>query len=214
MRLAVFGAAGRTGRLVVEQALTAGHEVVAFARDPSRIGVAGDRLLLARGDATDAAAVADAIEGTDAVISAMTTARSIRAMRERPLTLAMRNIIEAMHKLGSRRLVVTSSGVPQPGDEYDYRLALLMGFVRLLIRPAYDDTLGSTQAVRESGLDWTIARMALPNDSPGKGIAKAGCPGRRIGLRISRADAASFLLDAATGDAFLLEAPIVWSKAK
>ncbi|TKX84333.1 NmrA family protein, partial [Halorubrum sp. SS5] len=35
MRIAVFGASGRTGRPLVEQALDRGHEVVAFVRDPA-----------------------------------------------------------------------------------------------------------------------------------------------------------------------------------
>jgi uncharacterized protein YbjT (DUF2867 family) len=37
MKIAIFGATGGTGRLVVEQALEAGHEVIAFVRDPSKL---------------------------------------------------------------------------------------------------------------------------------------------------------------------------------
>jgi hypothetical protein len=37
MKLAIFGATGGTGRLLVEEALAAGHEVVAFVRNPSKL---------------------------------------------------------------------------------------------------------------------------------------------------------------------------------
>ena len=37
MRITVFGATGRTGRLLIEQALASGYQVVAFARNPSKL---------------------------------------------------------------------------------------------------------------------------------------------------------------------------------
>jgi uncharacterized protein YbjT (DUF2867 family) len=44
MRIAVFGATGRTGVPLVEQALDRGHEVVAFVRTPERLPVVDDAL--------------------------------------------------------------------------------------------------------------------------------------------------------------------------
>ena len=38
MRVTVFGAAGGTGRHVVDEALAAGHEVTVLVRDPQRLG--------------------------------------------------------------------------------------------------------------------------------------------------------------------------------
>jgi uncharacterized protein len=39
MQIAVIGAAGRTGRLVVQQALERGHQVLALARQPDAIAI-------------------------------------------------------------------------------------------------------------------------------------------------------------------------------
>jgi putative NADH-flavin reductase len=66
MKLVVFGATGGAGRHVVEQALAAGNEVTAVARDPSRVR-ARERLRVVPGDVGDAASVAAAIAGQDAV---------------------------------------------------------------------------------------------------------------------------------------------------
>jgi putative NADH-flavin reductase len=55
----------------VKQALEAGHEVTAYVRDPAKLGVTHQRLRVTRGDVRDAAAVAQAVAGQDAVLSAL-----------------------------------------------------------------------------------------------------------------------------------------------
>lgn len=49
MRLAVFGATGRTGGEIVQQALASGHMAVASARDPSKLGIAHEHLTVVQG---------------------------------------------------------------------------------------------------------------------------------------------------------------------
>jgi uncharacterized protein YbjT (DUF2867 family) len=49
MKVAVFGGTGPTGQLVLREALAAGHEVVAFARSPAKIGFADARLRVVAG---------------------------------------------------------------------------------------------------------------------------------------------------------------------
>ena len=44
MKLAILGGAGRTGRLLVQQALNAGHEVRVLVRSPERFTPKSDRL--------------------------------------------------------------------------------------------------------------------------------------------------------------------------
>ena len=39
MKIAVFGASGRTGRPLVEKALAKGYEVTALVRDPAKIHI-------------------------------------------------------------------------------------------------------------------------------------------------------------------------------
>ena len=63
MKIVVFGASGRMGIKVVEQALEAGHLVTAFLRTPSKIAIQHPNLTLFQGDVLDAAAVENAIAG-------------------------------------------------------------------------------------------------------------------------------------------------------
>src|ERR1700728_1645628 len=60
MRIVVFGANGPTGRLLVTQALAAGHEVSAVTRHPEQMP-SPRRVTVVRADVTDAEAV---VEGT------------------------------------------------------------------------------------------------------------------------------------------------------
>jgi putative NADH-flavin reductase len=65
MKLTIFGASGCTGRPLAEQALAAGHDVVALMRDPAKLALRHERLRVAKGELTDGAAVADAVRGAD-----------------------------------------------------------------------------------------------------------------------------------------------------
>ena len=54
----------------MEKALAAGHEVIAFVRNPAKLAVR-ERLTVVSGDVRDADALTEAMRGTDAVISAL-----------------------------------------------------------------------------------------------------------------------------------------------
>src|ERR1700737_1901819 len=101
MNLVVLGATGRTGRLVVEQALAAGHTVTALVRSPEKLTAGHSNLRVVRGEATETAAVSSALEGADAVISTLGGKGSVIADSTRATAPAPR-------KAGARRRVVPS----------------------------------------------------------------------------------------------------------
>ena len=70
MKLIVFGATGKTGQHVWQNALGRGHDVAAFTRSPHKLERSAG-LRIAQGDVTDAASVAAAVAGHDAVIVAL-----------------------------------------------------------------------------------------------------------------------------------------------
>ena len=57
MKLAIFGATGRTGKPLVRQALETGHEVVVLVRTPSKMPLQHDRLTVVQGDSMKASDV-------------------------------------------------------------------------------------------------------------------------------------------------------------
>lgn len=69
MKIALIGSTGFVGSAVLEELLQRGHEVTALARDPAKL-TPRHGLTVVRADAQDAAQVADAVRGQDAVVSA------------------------------------------------------------------------------------------------------------------------------------------------
>ena len=70
MRLAIFGATGRTGRHLVRRALAAGHSLRCLVRAPEGAAFpAGVELV--KGSARDPAPVGKTVCGTDAVLSCL-----------------------------------------------------------------------------------------------------------------------------------------------
>jgi len=63
MRIAVFGATGRTGRPLVRQALDRRHDVVAFARSPSKLNAENAGVTVVEGDAYAGEGVAERLPG-------------------------------------------------------------------------------------------------------------------------------------------------------
>ena len=110
MKIVVFGATGRTGRELVEQALASGHEVMAAARRPSRLGRPGDRFRTAQVDLSDAGSIDRCVEGQNAVLSCLGVAGILASLL--PMTFyrdSAAAIVAAMQRDGVRRLAILSS---------------------------------------------------------------------------------------------------------
>src|SRR3979409_1428120 len=96
MNLLVLGATGRTGRLVVEQALAADHGVTALVRSPEKLTLVHSNLRVVAGEATDKSALSEALEGADAVISTLGGTGSVIAD-------STQAIVAAAHEAGGLR---------------------------------------------------------------------------------------------------------------
>jgi len=146
-----------------------------------------------------------AVEGTDAVLSALGPRGNAEAG---VASTGTRAIIAAMQATGSRRLIVVSSEsmttIPSPGrprpPKHDPGEGFLLRYVigppaRRILRKQYADLGLMEDAVRESGLDWTIVRPALLNDRPPTGAYQTAVGQKPKGVfRISRADLAGYML--------------------
>ena len=71
MRLALFGATGRAGGAILRQACAAGCEVHALTRSPGKLSRDDPQVTVTAGDARDLAATGRAVQGADAVVSAI-----------------------------------------------------------------------------------------------------------------------------------------------
>jgi putative NADH-flavin reductase len=209
MNIAILGATGRTGRPLVLQALEAGHEVTAFVRDRSKLGLEHPKLRVVRGEIGDAAALESAIAGSAAVLSAL---GPVRGGPKEIMTVAARSIVAAMQKTGVRRLVtLTGAGVDQPGDEPKAFNKFMSVMLNLFAKDILTDSREHARIVRASGLDWTIVRVPVLTDAPAKGVYRVGMVGIDDGARIPRADVATFMLRALEDRTQVGAAPVLSS---
>ena len=210
MKLTIFGATGATGKQLIEQALAAGNQVVAFARNPSKIGASHERLTIVPGELTDTAAIERAVSGADAVLSVLGP-RPQEDLNSKPLTQGVQNILAAMQKHSVRRLIVSSTpSASDPNDLPDVKLKVLVTIVKLAMRPAYEEIVSVARIVRESDTNWTIVRVSLLNNNPGSGRIRVGYLGRKqVGTNLSRADMAAFMLKQVQDTTYLRQAPAI-----
>lgn len=196
MQVAVFGANGPTGRLVVRRALDAGHRVTAVTRKPDRYPISSPHLSVVAADVTDADGVERAVQGSQAVISTYGVPygrREITVYSE-----GITHIVRAMalHDVG--RLVCVSSTTvateDQPGEPWYWRRAVIPLLRHVLGRTLYDDMTRMESIVEGTDLDWTIVRPAGLFDAEATSADYEVSPRRLPGRVTSRADLADLLV--------------------
>lgn len=196
MNLLIVGATGGTGRQLVTQALERGHQVTALVR---RLARAEPRpgLTLVAGDVLDPGSLARAMQGQEAVLSALGHKRWLGPSRI--LSEGTRNLIAAMVRQGVPRFVCeTALGISDAWWQMGLYYTL---FVRPVILPFYfGDKVRQEAVIRASGLAWTIVRPGMLTNGPPRGRYRHG---PHVGhwlwtVRISRADVAAFMLDQLT----------------
>jgi len=207
MKLTIFGATGKTGRFLVEQALAKGHTVTALARSPDKLAVHHDRIKVIQGDIRDSEKVSQAVAGADAVISVLGPTSN---KPEMTVSRGMDNILAAMRQHGVRRLIQSAgAGVRDPQDQPTVVHAFFGGLVRLLSPNVVKDMELVVEKVRGSGLDWTVVRVPMLTQDPATGRIREGYVGKDIGPRLSRADMADYLLRQVESKTYLGQAPAI-----
>ncbi|MFI1398775.1 NAD(P)-dependent oxidoreductase [Streptomyces sp. NPDC020681] len=193
MRLTVFGATGRIGQEIVQQALAAGHEVTAVVRDPSSFTIAGPGLQVFRADLKEGESLREAVAGRDAVLSGLGARKRGDAGIAAKLT---RSVLWAMEAEGTRRLLVVSAAPLGETAEHEPLLdRAMLALINSLLKPVYDDLRAMETDLAASTTDWTSVRPPRLLNKPLTGtyrtVVGANPPsGRTIG----RADVAHAML--------------------
>jgi len=208
MNVVIFGATGKTGRLLTERAVTDGHVVTALVRDPARLKAPRDSVRVVQGDVLDPAAVDRAIAGQQAVLVALGTA--VRRGSPQVLPQGIRHILDAMERHGVRRIVVlTAAGaLHEPAGSLIGSVGLMLA--RAYLPRVYAEHRAMLEELRKRNLDWIAVRPVILTNGPYTGryrVVAEGIP--RRGYRISRADVADFMIRQLASDEFVRKMPAV-----
>jgi len=204
LKLTIFAATGGVGRQLLEQAVAAGHDVTAVARNPGKL-TRHVPTVTADLATTNPAALEPAVAGADAVLSGLGPHSNAAAGIAAPGT---RSIVAAMQATGVKRIVVvsaapvgtvTSSANPHPpkhdpGDGFFTRY-LLSRIAQTAFGKVYDDLAAMEAILRDSRLDWTAIRPPRLTDKPLSGSYRTALgQNLRGGLFVPRADVAHLML--------------------
>lgn len=133
MNVTLFGANGKTGEFLIKEGLLAGFELTVLVRSSTRFDNSNVRVV--RGELADADALAEAIRGAGAVLSALGPT-SLRHPANMPIAAATNAIIAATKRARVKRLIAVSTGTAvDPDDSCRItRLAILGIFSGLQIK--------------------------------------------------------------------------------
>ncbi|MCM5681811.1 NAD(P)-dependent oxidoreductase [Schlegelella sp. S2-27] len=158
MKLALIGPTGFVGSAVLAEALQRGHAVTALSRQPQKLA-SQPGLAVVQADALDAAQVADAVAGHDAVISAYNPGWSDPQIHDNFLR-GTRAIFDGVQRAGVKRLLVVGGA----GSLY------VAPGVQLVDTPTFPEqwkqgALAAREALnlirQQSSLDWTFVSPAV-----------------------------------------------------
>ena len=197
MKIVVFGASGKTGSLLVHEALTSGHNVIAYVRKPESVKSDHPNLKVVTGSLNDKEKLKSVISGSDACISTLGGTSLTKHSHE--IIEGIDNIVTIMEEEKVKRFIYLSSFgagdsrkfMPQP---IRFIIADIMLFVPLA------DHNANESRITKSQLNWTIVRPGGLTNGAKTDNLKHGYGEIKIkgSLSISRSNVAAFLLNQVT----------------
>lgn len=150
MKIAIFGASGRTGKYLTLMALQQGLTVTALVRHPQDFELSHPQLIVVRGDVLNPADVATVIEGQEAVFSAIGEGIVPESfVRSR----GVENIVNAMLVMGVKRgIFIAGTAVLQSENG----LIIDAPSFPEMYKPVAEEHRKVWTILQQSGLAWTL----------------------------------------------------------
>lgn len=206
--IALFGATGQTGKLLLEEALTAGHEVKALVRNAAKLKREHPRLIVFEGDVLKEEDVRKIVEGTDIVVSLF---GHVKGSPDWLQTDGTKNIVSAMKENKLDRIISLSGGglaFPEK-DEPKFVDKMIRTIMKIAVPKVLNDAIEHHKVLQDSGLKWTIVRGPRLTNEPKLGSYRVGWVGVNASTKISRAELANFILTQVEDESFNLQMPFV-----
>lgn len=207
MKLLVFGGTGLTGGLVVEMALKQGHKVAVLTRVASRFSHRNQNLEVIEGSATSQSDIEKALRGVDAVIHCLGIGGKGQGSITTVVSDSVKAALAAMKSKGVKRIICMSNVGAGGSGTWLYNRVVVPVFLRWL-KPIIADKDRMEKFLKESDLDWTSVRLPNIMEGPARTI-QASDSGKGIGISITAASTAAFLIQQISDNQWLHKSPSI-----
>jgi len=211
MKILIFGATGRTGKIVAKEALKRNHKVNAVVRNKNKMDLSEVECF--EGLPTDIEIVKKSLVGVDAIVCCLNIVRKSDfpwAKILSPPTLisdSINVIVKAMEELNVNRIVSMSTwGVGDTYNQVNIIFKLLLKYSNLWV--TFSDHTKQEELLKQSNLNWTIVRPVLLNDNENSSYTVA--EDRPLSKGISRSAVAKFIVDSIENSSFIKETPTIY----
>jgi len=215
MKILILGATGRTGRLLVEEAVKQGYLINVLIRDENKLTIKSASITVFERTPANQHDLLKAMQGCDAVLSTLNISRksdfpwaSLCTPKDF-LSGCMKNIIAAAGESKIDRIIVTTAwGTNETKKDIPWWFAWLIDHSN--ISYAYRDHELQENLLKASALSYTIVRPAgLTNSLKSKSITVSLNNTPAPGLTISRKNVALFMLDALKNNLYQNQCPVI-----
>jgi nucleoside-diphosphate-sugar epimerase len=215
MHVLVLGPTGRTGRLVVDEALKRGHRVSVVVSHEYRLKTDPKLLDVHEGTPLNKYTLSEAMKGCDAILSTLNISRtsdfpwaSLRTGVDF-LSLSMKNILEAAAEQHVKRIIITTSwGVGDTRKDIPFWFNWLIDHSNL--RFSYNDHTKAEEMLKQSDMDYTsVQPVKLTDSAEEKPILVSLNNEPKPHRTISRQNVARFILDELENNLYRRQCPVI-----
>ena len=165
MKVALYGATGKSGSRILKELVSRGHQVIAIVRNPAKLSQPAPGVLITQDDLSDSKKIAAAVDGAEAVISAYAPPQDdVDAI----VGVTQRQVAALNHGSNARLIVVGGAGSLNvaPG------VTLVdSGYLPEPYLPIAKAHVKALNVLRASTIDWTYLAPAAyfePGQRTGK----------------------------------------------
>ncbi|MDA1884860.1 SDR family oxidoreductase [Bacillus cereus group sp. BY105LC] len=204
-KIAILGANGKAGKILVNEALEKGYQVKILTRNSTNTEKINGNIETIIGDARNFSTIQDLLQGCSAVINAVGQPKNESYI----FSTVTKHILEAMKESKIKRYILISGGsLNVTGDQKGIVNKIGATLFKLFLPKMMQDKYKELQIIQNSEVDWTIVR--LPFVIEGNGIGRINeslvdMPG----IKIQNSDIAPFVIKQINSDRYVGKCPFI-----
>lgn len=203
--ISVLGGAGKAGRPLVEEALTAGYRVRLLLRHPDRFNLTHDRLTVLSGDARNVNCLRELLGGSAALLSTLGNPNDEGVPI---ISTVTEHILTVMREQGLRRYVTVTSLYETDQVHTHEPTRQAAEYMNERFPQFMADRRREYERLVSSELDWTYVRLPYLVQEPPTGRVATNLQ-HLPGPRITAVDLARFLIGQLSDRRSIRQAPFV-----